>query len=116
MSKGNIFTGLDIGTSSTRCLVIQKKDGVCEVLSYAEMPSFGLRKGAIVNLDNISEVTKNIQLIVSGIERDCGKRITAVSVNIGGDHVYVTPSDGIISVSRADQRMTRKEFCRRPGQ
>jgi cell division protein FtsA len=109
MSKGNIFTGLDIGTSSTRCLVIQKKDGVCEVLSYAEMPSFGLRKGAIVNLDNILEVTKNIQLIVSGIERDCGKRITAVSVNIGGDHVYVTPSDGIISVSRADQRISEDD-------
>jgi cell division protein FtsA len=30
-------------------------------------------------------------------------------VNIGGDHVYVTPSDGIISVSRADQRISEDD-------
>jgi cell division ATPase FtsA len=42
-----------------------KKDGVCEVLSYAEMPSFGLRKGAIVNLDNIFRSYQKYTAIVS---------------------------------------------------
>jgi cell division protein FtsA len=78
-------------------------------LSYAEIPSFGLRKGAVVNVE---ETAKNVQMIISGIEKDCNRRISSVSVNIGGSHLYVTPSDGIISVSRADQRISREDVER----
>ena len=109
MSKGNIVTGLDIGTNSIKCLVIQKNQNDCEVLSYAEIPSFGLRKGIV---DNVEETAKNVQLILSGVERDCNKKIRSVSVNIGGNHIYVTPSDGIISVSRADQRISKEDVDR----
>jgi len=106
MSKGNIFTGLDIGTNSIKCLAIEKKDNSYEVLAYAEVPSFGVRRGAIDKSENVGEVTKLIQLAVAEIERECGRKINSVAVNIGGNHVYVTPSDGIISVSRADQRIS----------
>lgn len=110
MSRDNIVTGLDIGTSSIKALVAQKKKGKdWEVLSYAEIPSFGLRKGAVVNIE---EVSKNVQLIMSGIEKDCNRRISSVFVNIGGNHLYVTPSDGIISVSRADQRISKEDVER----
>jgi len=109
MSKGNIVAGLDIGTNSIKCLVVQKKQNDCEVLSYAEIPSFGLRKGAVVNVE---DVAKNVQLILSGVERDCNKKISSVFVNIGGNHIYVTPSDGIISVSRADQRISKEDIER----
>jgi cell division protein FtsA len=107
--KGNIVTGLDIGTYSIKALVAQKKGKDWEVLSYAEVPSFGLRKGAVVNVE---ETSKNIQMIMSGIEKDCNKRINSVFVNIGGNHLYVTPSDGIISVSRADQRISKEDVER----
>ena len=109
MARGNIVTGLDIGTHSIKALVIQRKGKDWEVLSYAEIPSFGLRKGAVVNIE---ETSKNIQMIMSGIEKDCNRRINSVSVNINGSHLYVTPSDGIISVSRADQRISKEDVER----
>lgn len=109
MAKGGIVAGLDIGTSSIKGLVIQKSHDGWEVLSYAEIPSFGLRKGAVVNVD---DVAKNVQMIISGLEKDCGKRMGSVFVNIGGSHLYVTPSDGIISVSRADQRISKEDVER----
>jgi cell division protein FtsA len=109
MSKSNIVTGLDIGTYSIKALVAQKKGKDWEVLSYAEIPSFGLRKGAVVNVE---ETAKNVQMIMSGVEKDCNRRISSVSVNIGGNHLYVTPSDGIISVSRADQRISKEDIER----
>jgi cell division protein FtsA len=109
MAKGHIVAGLDIGTNTIKALVVQKSGKEWEVLTYAEMPSFGLRKGAVVNID---ETSKNIQLLISGIERDCAKRIGSVFVNIGGSHLYVTPSDGIISVSRADQRISQEDIER----
>ncbi|MCX6723832.1 MAG: cell division protein FtsA [Candidatus Staskawiczbacteria bacterium] len=107
--KGNIVAGLDIGTYSIKALVAQRKSKDWEVLSYAEVPSFGLRKGAVVSVE---ETTKNVQMIMSGIEKDCNRKINSVFVNIGGSHLYVTPSDGIISVSRADNRISKEDIER----
>jgi cell division protein FtsA len=109
MARGNIVTGLDIGTHSIKALVAQKKSKEWEVLSYAEIPSFGLRKGVVINVE---ETSKNVQLIMSGIEKDCNRRINEVFVNINGSHLYVTPSDGIISVSRADNRISKEDIDR----
>jgi len=109
MARGNIVTGLDIGTYSIKALVVQKTGKDWEILSYAEVPSFGLRKGAVVSVE---ETSKNVQMIMSGIEKDCNKRISSVFVNISGSHMYVTPSDGIISVSRADQRISKEDVER----
>ena len=107
--KGNIVAGLDIGTGSIKALVAQRTKKDWEVLSYAEIPSFGLRKGAVVNVE---ETAKNVQMILSGIERDCNKKINSVFVNVGGSRLYVMPSDGIISVSRADQRISKEDTDR----
>jgi len=107
--KGNIVAGLDIGTHSIKALVAQRKGNDWEVLSYAEVPSFGLRKGAVVSVE---EASKNVQMILAGIEKDCNRKIKSVFVNIGGSHLYVTPSDGIISVSRADQIISEEDIDR----
>ena len=107
--KGNIVAGLDIGTSSIKALVVQRTKKDWEVLSFAEIPSCGLRKGAVVNVE---ETAKNVQMILSGIERDCNKKINSVFVNVGGSRLYVMPSDGIISVSRADQRISKEDTDR----
>jgi len=111
MPRGNIVAGLDIGSHSIKALAVQKKQKDWEVLSYAEIPSFGLRKGAVENT-GVEEVSKNIQLAMAGIEKDCGKKISSVFVNIGGSHLRVIPSDGIISVSRADQRISKEDVER----
>jgi len=109
MPKGNIVTGLDIGTHSIKALAAQKKGKEWEVLSYTEVPSFGLRKGAVVSVD---ETEKNIKMAIARIEKDCNRKINSAFVNIGGNHLYVTPSDGIISVSRADQRISKEDIER----
>lgn len=107
--RGHIVTGLDIGTSSIKALVVQKKGSEWEFLTYAQIPSFGLRRGAVVSVE---ETAKKIQLLIAGIERDYSLKINSAFVNIGGSHLYVTPSDGIISVSRADQRISEEDIER----
>ncbi len=109
MARNQIVTGLDVGTSSIKALVTEKHQDTWEVLSYAQMPSFGLRRGAVVNVE---ETAKNIQMLLSGVERDCGRRIGSVFVNIGGSHLYTTPSDGLISVSRADHIISEEDIDR----
>src|SRR3989344_4583130 len=106
MSRGHIVTGLDIGTSTIKVLVAEKRASEWEVLSYVKMPSFGLRRGAVVNPE---ETAKNLQLLLDGVQKDCGQKIHSVLVNIGGSHLHVTPSDGLISVSRADHIISEED-------
>ena len=109
MARSKIITGLDIGTSSIKALVAEKRGNEWNVLSYSAIPSFGMRRGSVVNVE---ETSRNIQVLMSGIERDLGKRINSVYVNIGGSHLYVTPSDGLISVSRADHIISQEDIER----
>ena len=109
MAKPQIVTGLDIGTNTIKLLVAQKKGAEWEVLAYSQMPSFGLRRGAVVNVE---ETSKNVQSLISGVERDYDIKINSVFVNIGGSHLYVAPSDGLISVSRADHIISEEDIER----
>lgn len=109
MAKSKIIAGLDIGTSSIKILVADKRGSDWNALSYSSMPSFGLRRGSVTNVE---EASRNIQLLISKAEKDCGRKISSVYVNIGGSHLYVTPSDGLISVSRADHVISQEDIER----
>jgi len=109
MAKGHIVAGLDIGTSTIKVLVAQKRGKELEVLRYAQIPSFGLRKGAVVNVE---ETSKNISLLISDVEKNLGRKINSVFVNLGGSRLFVAPSDGIISVSRANQMISQEDIDR----
>jgi len=107
--RNKIVTGLDIGTSTIKVLVAERNGNEWNVLSFAQIPSFGLRRGSVVNVE---ETSKNIQLLLSGVEKDIGRRINSVFVNIGGSHLHVEPSDGLISVSRADKIISQEDIDR----
>ena len=109
MARAKIITGLDIGTNSIKVLVAEKRGNEWNVLSYSSIPSFGLRKGSVTNLE---ETSRNIQTLIAGAERDIGRRINSAYVNMGGSHLYVTPSDGLISVSRADHIISQEDIDR----
>jgi len=107
--RGHIITGLDIGTHTMKALVAEERGSEWNVLAYAQIPSFGLRRGAVVNVE---ETTKNIQLLMARLEKDHGHRTNSVFVNIGGSHLRVEPSDGLISVSRADHIISQEDIER----
>ena len=109
MARNQIVTGLDIGTHSIKALVAQQRGKEWEVLASGRIPSFGLRRGAVMNVE---ETAKNIQLLMSNLEKECGRRLNSVFVNIGGSHLYVVPSDGLISVSRADHIISQEDIER----
>lgn len=109
MASQKIVTGLDIGTNSLKALVARKSGTGWEALAFAKLPSFGLRKGAVVNPDQISQ---NIQQLTAQIERSFPRKINSAFVNIGGSHLYTTLSDGIISVSRADHVISPEDVER----
>ncbi len=109
MARSQIITGLDIGTHTIKALVAEKRGQEWNVLSYFQMPSFGLRRGAVVAPE---ETARNIQLLLLKLQEHCGRRIDSAFVNIGGSHLRVEPSDGLISVSRADHIISQEDIER----
>ena len=109
MSKSNVVTGFDIGTGFIKALVVQKVGRELEILAQTRVPSFGIRKGVVVDIE---ETSRNIQSLLSEIRKTYNQRIDSVFVNIEGSHLYTTPSDGVISVSRADKKISEEDIAR----
>lgn len=111
MAKNHIITGLDIGTKFIKALSAVKKNGSenLEVLGQAELPSFGVRRGIVVKID---EVSKIIGEVLSQLQADIGQKIEEVYINISGSHIFSLPSRGSVVVSRADQRISEEDTRR----
>ena len=109
--KNHIICGLDIGTKSIKALSAVKKNSSenLEVLGQAELPSFGVRRGIVVKID---EVSKIIGEVLSQLQTDIGQKIEEVYINISGSHIFSLPSRGSVVVSRADQRISEEDTQR----
>jgi cell division protein FtsA len=110
MPKNRIITGLDIGTDSLKIVsCFRGSNSSLEVLAQARTQVFGMRRGVVVNAD---EVSKGIRRAVSQIENLSNHKIEEVYVNVGGSHLYLTPSRGTVVVSRADQKISEEDIGR----
>ena len=109
MPKGHIITGLDIGSGTIKILVAKKNKEGIEAISQIEEKSLGIRRGVVVDLEGVSNIFKTA---FSRLREETGQKIDGVYVNVGGSHLFSTPSHGIISVSRADQKISEEDVNR----
>jgi cell division protein FtsA len=72
------------------------------VLGAAEVPSDGLRKGVVVNID---KTVASINSAVVAAERMAGVHVESVVVSLAGPHLWSQNSRGVIAVSRADHEI-----------
>ncbi|MDO8473996.1 MAG: cell division protein FtsA [bacterium] len=109
--KPHTIAALDIGTHSIKMMVakVLEDSGDVEVLGLAEQRSAGVRKGAVVNPE---ETTKQILFVKQKIEQMSGSRVKEVSVTLGGSHLFVASSHGIVAVSRADGNISQEDVDR----
>ena len=111
MPKPYIITALDIGSGSVKLLCVSKKPGEknFEILGQEEEISSGIRKGVVIDVQKVAQI---ISSLVNKVEQDCGQKIGSVYANIGGGHIFCTSSRGLVSVSRADQKISEEDTDR----
>jgi len=108
MSK--IITGLDIGSSSIKCVVAEeKKDGTLSVLAVVRRPSVGLRRGMLVDVE---DATKILRETVVDLQKISKRATQDVYVNVNGEHIKPRASRGVVVVSRADQEIQEDDVER----
>ncbi len=108
-SGGDYITGLDIGTSSLKVVVAECR-GSRPVIVYAnEDRSFGLRKGAVIDLGEASQAINRALAEVKKISKAAPKNIY---VSIGTPQAKLQTSRGIVAVSRADAEIYQDDVDR----
>jgi len=111
MAKPYIITGLDIGSGFIKMLAVSKKAGEndFDIVGFSQAPSLGVRKGVVID---VPKTAKIISSLVNKISEDSGQKIERVYAGISGSHIFCTNSRGLVSVSRADQKISEEDIER----
>lgn len=106
------FVGLDVGTSTVRCVVgmLDNPDTVTpSVIGYGSAPNSGMRKGVVTHVDDVAQA---IIQAVNEAERVSGIRIHDATVNVNGAHILGMNSRGVIAISTANREIGLEERMR----
>ncbi|MFH1170114.1 MAG: cell division protein FtsA [Candidatus Vogelbacteria bacterium] len=106
-----IITGLDVGTTSVRVAVCEiiKGSRHPKVLALVKAESRGLRRGYVINQDEVSQV---IRAVVAEAGRQSQTRIKHVVLGLGGVTLESRLGESQIVVSRADAEITDNDINR----
>jgi len=111
MIKGHLISGLDIGTNSIKALVVLKKpqEKDLEIVSQAEVENIGMRKGVVIDSNAVSQkIIEAVNICKEGLE----KKIESAVISINGSHLLFLSGRGLVSVSRADQKISEADIER----
>ena len=101
MAKRTTLTAIDVGTTKV-CTIIAdfRDDGGLRIVGTGIVPSFGMHKGMVVNIEDTKEA---IRESVRKAERACNYKVESAYVGITGRHVTASNNHGEISITRGDR-------------
>lgn len=109
MSNNEVIVSLDIGTSKVRTIIGEVANGSINIIGVGSADSEGIRKGAIVDID---QTVQSIRNAVEHAERMVGVQISEVYVGISGSHITLQTSHGVVAVSNEDREISEEDIIR----
>lgn len=105
----DLIIGLDIGTTKICAIVgeINPATGEVEIVGVGTYPSYGLKRGVVVNIDNTIQSVKHA---VEEAERMAGCEIRTVFVGIAGGHIKGISGHGMITIR--DREVVKRDIDR----
>ncbi len=100
-SKSKNIIGIDIGTSKINVVVGEVDPEGIAVIGTSSQPSYGVKKGAIINMDTTIDT---IRKAVEEVATMTGLDIRSVVVSISGSHIKGFNSNGVIPLSNKEVR------------
>ncbi|WP_028611219.1 cell division protein FtsA [Paenibacillus harenae] len=109
MSSNDIIVSLDIGTSKVRAIIGEMNNGAINIIGVGSADSEGIRKGAIVDID---QTVQSIRNAIEHAERMVGIQISDVYVGIQGNHIALQTNRGVVAVSNEDREIGEEDIER----
>lgn len=110
MSKDDLITGLDLGTTKISAYISEvDESNEINIVGVGTTKSDGIRRGVVVNLD---KTVQGIRQAVGEAELMAGVKVNNMIVGIAGDHIKSFNSRGVIAVSRTEEGITKEDIKR----
>ncbi|MGF1464874.1 MAG: cell division protein FtsA [Sandaracinaceae bacterium] len=94
--QGAIIAGLDLGTTKVCAIVAEVTDDGVDIIGIGSVPSKGLRKGVVVNIESTVQA---IRAAIEQAETMAGVEIDTVYAGIAGSHVRGLNQDGVAAIA-----------------
>ena len=111
MKKISQISVVDLGSSKITCVIATRNedDSSLRVVGVASVPSRGIRKSQIVDIeDAIEAVTETVE----SAERMAGLGVKEVAVSVSGLHIESQNSKGLVAVQNPDGEITHEDVTR----
>src|SRR3989344_8870658 len=110
MAKEKIVVGIDIGSTKIATIIATiEDDSQINIIGAAQVPSKGLRKGQVVDID---EAIRGITASLEAAERMAGYSVGGAFVLVDGTHVESQNSKGVVAVSNPAGEISTEDIDR----
>ncbi|OYT72014.1 MAG: cell division protein FtsA [Chloracidobacterium sp. CP2_5A] len=102
---------LDLGSTRTRIVIatpVPDRDR-WTVAGYADVPSKGMRKGVVVNIELVEET---IRQALAEAEKMAGFEISSVHASLSGTHIRGLNGHGVVAVAHRNRQITASDVQR----
>lgn len=106
-AQENIIAALDIGTTKVSILIATKKENSIDIIGVGSAPSYGLRKGVVVNIEATTEAIRRAR---EEAELMAGVEIDDIWVGVAGSHIKSFDSRGMIALRK--QEVEKEDISR----
>ena len=95
MADNEIIAGLDLGTTKVCAIVAELTDDGLDIIGIGSVPSKGLKKGVVVNIE---ATVQAIKAAIEQAETMAGCHISTVYAGVAGSHVRGFNKDGVAAI------------------
>jgi len=108
--SSSYIVGLDIGSSSIKAAVAEvKKNKTLSLIQTFKMPSAGLRRGVV---DDLQEATRAVSQVLGEIKKISNNAIKNIFLGVGSPDFKTQASKGMAAVVRADSEINQDDIDR----
>lgn len=98
--KSRTFVALDVGTTKVCTIIASLNDSGIEILGIGSHPSYGLKKGCVINID---KTVKSIKASLEEAKLMAGvTNLDSATIGIAGNHIYSFNSTGVVAVKNKE--------------
>jgi cell division protein FtsA len=110
LAESTVLVAIEIGTTKVVTLIGElSRSGGVDVIGFGRVPSDGLRKGVVIDIDRTVQA---VAASVEAAERISGMTVNSAFVGISGSHISSQLSRGMVAVSGRRTDVSRDDTVR----
>ncbi|KKU31756.1 MAG: Cell division protein ftsA [candidate division WWE3 bacterium GW2011_GWA1_46_21] len=109
MAREKIITAIDVGSTKISTIVAALSDSKISVIGVSRVPSLGISKGNVIDIDDAVESISNS---LERAERMAGISVSSALVTVSGSHIDTKNSHGVVAVSHQGAEITPDDVAR----